>query len=166
MRARHLEGAQRLGEQRHDLDLGVRLGPADELHAKLGELARLSAKGALLAHDGRLVAQARGEVCPTQALGGEAGDGQREVGAQHEQAVVGVEQLERRALDAAGALEHGAILEQRGLHRHVAVGVEARADLVANGLAGARLPRQDVPEAPGRAYDHGVLLVSVLLPPL
>ncbi len=155
----NLERAQRLGQQRDDLNLAGHVLAADKLHAELGELARLAAQGALLAHHGGLVAQAGRKVGGAEALGGEARDGQREIRAQHEQAVVEVKELEGRALDAAGTLQHAAVFQQRRLDRDVAVRVEAGPHRVANLLARASLLRQNVPKAPRRADDH-------VLPPI
>ena len=154
---RDLEGGERVRHERNDLDLARDILPADELDAELRELARLAAEGALLSNDRRLVAQARRKALSRQALGGEARDGKREVRAQHEEAIVRVEELERRPLDAAGSFEHGAVLKQRGLHGHVSLGIKAGTHRVTNGLTGACLLRQNVPKSSGRSYDHVLL---------
>ena len=56
---RHLERAERLGEQAHDLEPGGGAVLLDELDAELRELAGLAAQARLLAHDRRVVAEAR-----------------------------------------------------------------------------------------------------------
>ena len=83
-----------LGEQTHDLGLRGGAVHGHELHAQLRELARLAAQARLLPDDRRAVAQARREVPRRDAAGDEACHGQREVGTEHEQRLVGVEELE------------------------------------------------------------------------
>ena len=77
--ALHAQRAQHLAEQGQHLDLARDVLATDKLHAQLSELTGLAAQGGLLAHDGRLVAQAHGHLAHAVALGRHAGDGQREV---------------------------------------------------------------------------------------
>ena len=77
---RHLERAQDLGEQAHDLDLRRRPILGHELDAELRELPRLTAQARLLAHDGSAVAEARGKLACSHAARHEARHGKREVG--------------------------------------------------------------------------------------
>ena len=123
----NLELGEDLGEETDDLSLGRGPLVAHELDAELRELARLALERRLLADDGCGVAEADRQLVRADARGDEAGDGQREVGTEHEEAAVAVKELEGRALDAPAALEGAPLLEERGLDRKVAVGGEALA---------------------------------------
>ena len=155
---RDLERAERLGEQAHDLDLRGGAVLADELDAELRELAGLAAQARLLAHDRRVVAEARRQAVCRDAAGHEAGDGQGEVRAEHEQRAVLVEELEGGVAHAGAALEGGAVLEQRGLHGQVAVHGKGVAHDAGDALAGERLAGKYVAEAAGGSCYHGVPL--------
>ena len=78
--------------------------------------------------DRRLVAQADGQLIRANTPRDHARDGQRVVGAQHQQATVGVEELERVVVDGAALLERLADLEERGFDREVAMMREALPD--------------------------------------
>ena len=148
------QGIEGLREQGHDLHLGTRVRITEELDAHLGELARLAPQCGPLAHDGRLVAQAHGQVGVREAGRHHARDGKREVGTQDQQAAVGIEQLERGVLHATTLLEGAAVLDERRLDGQVAMSRKACARLRADALAGERLGRQDVTKAPWRPYGQ------------
>ena len=150
----NLEGGQRLGEQANDLDLGGSAVGAHELNAELRELAGLAAQRLLLAHHRRIVAEARRELLGADVTRDEARDRQGKVRAKHEEVAVGIEELERRVLDAPAALEGGAVLEQRGLDGQVAMLGEAIPHGSGDALAGERLLGKDVTEASGGACNH------------
>ena len=147
-------GLQDLGEQEHDLDLRGGAVRAHELDAELRELTGLAAQRGLLPHDRGAVAKARGQFVLADAAGHEARDGEREVGAQDEQTVIGVEELERGVPEGAPALQRRAVLEQWRLHGQIAMGREARANGVRDALARERLFGKDVTKATGRLSTH------------
>ena len=149
-----LEGLHDLCEQAHDLDLGGGAVGAHELDAELGELARLAAQRLLLAHDRRIVAEAGGKLLVADVPRDQARNGQREVGAEHEEVAVGVEELERGVLDPAAALERGAVLEQGRLDGQVAMVDEAVPHGRADALTGERLLGKNIAEASGGACNH------------
>ena len=108
--ARHKQ--QRLG-------VGLKTVDADELHAKLGELAGLTGKRVALAHDGCVVPQAQGALPAAQARGNHASDRQRHVGAKHEQRTIGIEEAKRHVACGIGVLEQVAHFKQGRLNREI-----------------------------------------------
>ena len=77
-----------LGEELDHLGLRALAAAAHELDAELGELARLPLERGLLAHHGSGVPEAAGQLVARDPRCHQARDGQREVGAQHQQAAV------------------------------------------------------------------------------
>ena len=107
----------------------------------------------------RLIAQAQRQVGRAHTGRDQAHDGQRVIGANHQQATIVVKELERRIRDAAALLERTLVLEQRRLNRKVMMLPEAALHRQRNLLARLSLLGQYVPESP-RCGRH---LVSLLM---
>ena len=116
LQAGSLKGAR---HEQQRLGVGLKAVDPDELNTKLGELARLTGKRIALAHDGRVVPQAQRALTAAQARGNHASDGQRHVGAQHEQRAIGIEEAKRHIACSIAILEQVAHFKQGRLNREI-----------------------------------------------
>ena len=108
-------GSQGVAEQHDDLGVGLGRAQAEKLGPELHELALAPVAAGLGAVDRTLVGQAQRQRPLTQPVGGQASDGGRQVGAQHERpAALVVEMEARRQQVDAGPLHRLGVLERRG----------------------------------------------------
>ena len=143
-----VEGLRDLRRAPHDLGVALDAARADELEAELGHLARGARVARRRPHDRGVVAQAQREPGGVQPRGDHADDGEGVVGPHHQEATVVVEQLERGVRDAAPSAQRVAVLEQRRLHRQVAMALQDAPHRERDVLARLRLLGQNVAESP------------------
>ncbi len=153
-------GPQRFHRKRDDLGVGGRAALADELDARLGELPRLAAERDVLAEDRARVPNAVRPGLLGKPGGGNAGDRDRHLGTEREQAAVKIEEAEGGELgrEPDALRERGVLLDDRGLHRSIAPRVEDRRHRRGHRLALGGLLQEHVPEASWRHRPH--LLVA------
>ena len=99
-------GLERLEQQAEHLGVGHGAAPADELDARLHDLAVLAVGGVVLGEDVLGVAQAERPLVPVESQRGHARDGKRHIGAQDEQVVIAVEEPERGVGQLSAHFEH------------------------------------------------------------
>ena len=133
---------ERVAEHRERLHGALGSGRADQLDARLQQLARLPALGAHAAVAVGEVAEAQWRLARRVARGGHAGDRHGHVRAQHEHRTGLVEHtVGRPRFGHVRTREHRLVLERRRVHLAVAVALEHRAQGVGDGANLARLIR-------------------------